>query len=581
MLEQSYRPPATPTEATIASIWQQVLGLTQVGIHDSFFELGGHSLDATRAVSRLNQELHAAVSLREFFECPTVAGLALRVDQGAPGSDTPAPQPIPRLPRRQEYEASHAQERYWFQYHLDRGSAYGALLALEMEGPLDRDAFTRALDRFVARHGVLRTTFAERDGRPLQIVHDGAHNDCPYHDLAGLTPARQAEVLAQAVVAEKQTPFDLTRGPMLRTQLFRMAEHTHRLLLSLHPVAFDGWSIGVFLEDMQALYRSCRAGAAPADRPLPLQYVDYAAWHNQRLAAGDFDAQKAYWLEHLAALSCPVPPELPADFALPAAQAEPMIYRLAQIDGAVTAQLHTLARAQGATLFMVLLAGLDMWLARVTGQTDIIVGSPLSGRTRAELEGVFGVLWNPVALRTDVGGNPSYVQVLERARRAALGAYANQEYPFDLVVSDLRRQGRAVELYSVVLVLQNATPTDLAFDEVAVRLSRSDFLLEGRDPAAELLGADHAEPYDLHLEVFERDGKLGIMTRYNPRRFRAATVDGFLRQFASVLRQAAADPQVRLSQLDLYDALEIDDLFASDDVVAGDDLVASDEREPA
>ena len=566
MLDQTYAPPRTPAEVTIASIWRHVLKLSQVGVNDQFFELGGHSLDATRVVSRIKQELGVNIPLREFFEAPMVAALARWVDRALVGGDTHADHGIPSVPRRETYELSHAQERYWFQYQFDRTNAYGALLALDMNGPLDTDALTRALGGFAMRHGITRTTFTERDGAPCQIVHDAMLLPFQYDDLSTLEATRRAEVLTQAVVDEVQTPFDLTTGPLLRTRLYKLAEHTYRLLLALHPVTFDGWSVTVFIDDLGALYRACKNGASEAALPPVAQYVDYAAWHNQRLAAGDFDAQRAYWLKQLDGLHAL--PELPRDFAVPPPRPDAMTSRFMTIDAALTASLHELARGYGATLYMTLLAALSMWIARVSGETDVVVGSPLSGRTRMELEGIFGVLWNPVALRTDLAGNPSFPQVLERARATALGAYANQEYPFDLVVQDLRQRhgtdAADAGLYSVVLVVQNASTIVSTFDDVDVRLSRSDFLLEGRNPIAEKLADDVGAEYDLHIEVFDVGAELRTVTQYNPRRFRAETVDRFMNQFVSVLRQIVADPQVRLSQMEPCAAPDLDDLFGDD-----------------
>ncbi|MGH2343959.1 MAG: condensation domain-containing protein, partial [Chloroflexota bacterium] len=278
------------------------------------------------------------------------------------------------------------------------------------------------------------------------------------------------------------------------------------------------------------------------------------------LEAGDLDAQKTYWLEQLKGL--PAAPMLPRDFAAAPLRRPPLTHRFTEIDAALAARLHELARAHGATLYMTLLAALDMWLASVTRQTDIVVGSALSGRTREELEGVFGVLWNPVALRVDLSGNPSYSQVLERARAAALGAYANQEYPFDLVVNNLRdRRGGAGDPYSVVLVVQNASEIAATFDGVDARLSRSDFLLAGRDPAAEKMGDELREAYDLHIEIFDIGVGLRAVTRYNPMRFLPETIDSFLNQFVAILRLVVADPQVRLSQLESCASPDLDDLF--------------------
>jgi amino acid adenylation domain-containing protein len=559
-LEQTYMPARTPIEAAVLAIWQRVLGLTKIGINDQFFELGGHSLDATRVISRIKQELQVEIPLRYFFEDPTIAALAAWIDQTPAGDGVPPNQAIARLPRQEAYELSHAQQRYWFQYQFDAANAYGTVLALDFDGPLDTAALVEALGGLVARHGILRTTYLEQDGVPRQVVHDTVPLAYQYHDLASLDSEPRSEVLIKAVVDEKLAPFSLTVGPLFRVRLYRMTADQHRLLLALHPVTFDGWSVTVLIDDLKALYSSYRNGGSEADLPAVVQYVDYAAWFNRRLEAGDLDPQKTYWLEQLSGL--PAAPMLPGDFAVAPLRRPPLTHRFTEIDAALAARLHELSRTHGATLYMTLLAVLDMWLASVTGATDIVVGSALSGRTREELEGVFGVLWNPVALRVDLSGNPCYSQVLERARAAALGAYANQEYPFDLVVNNLRdRRGGAGDPYSVVLVVQNASEIAATFDGVEVRLSRSDFLLDGRDPVAEKMGDELREAYDLHIEIFDLGIGLRAVTRYNPMRFLPETIDSFLNQFVAILHRVVADPQVRLSQLESCASPDLDDLF--------------------
>lgn len=558
-LVQEYAPPETPAECAIAGIWRQVLGVAQIGSHDSFFELGGHSLDATRVVSRINRELRVELSLREFFESPTVAELARLAERAAAGDDAGLRQPIPRLGPQKVYALSHAQQRFWFQYQLDHENAYGAVLLLDLDGPLHTAAFERALRGFVARHGILRTTFAERDGTPWQIVHDNMEPAHEYRDLSDLDATDRSEVLTQAIVLAARTPYDLATGPLFRTALYRLDEQRRRLFVAMHPIVFDGWSVTVLLQDLKALYHAYKNGESAPDLPPVVQYVDYAAWHNQRLADGDLDAQKQYWLDHLAGYVGQ--PHLPGDFVTPPLSHAAMRPRIKVIGEELTARLRELSREQGATLYMTLSAGLNMWLAHATGQTDITVSSPLSGRTHTEFEGVFGVLWNPAVLRTDLAGNPSYLQVLERVRANALNAYARQDYPFDLVVQELPRRPGA-DLYAVAFVLQNASTTALAFDDVGVQVSRSDFVLDGRDPAAERLGDHFNTPYDLHIEVFEADGQLATVTRYNPKRFRAETVDRFLDDYVSVLEGIAADPHLRLSQLQSPTTADLDDLFA-------------------
>jgi len=558
-LEKVCVAPRTLTEAAVASIWQQVLGLTEVGIHDQFVELGGHSLDATRIMSRIDQELGARLPLRVFFEAGTIAGLALRVDQVSSKDGPEMQQRIVSLPPRALYELSHAQQRLWFQYQFDRGNAYGALLTVEIDGHLVEEIVARALRGVVGRHGILRTTFTERGGTTSQIVHRDMAFPHRYCDLSTLPAEEQSRELATAASLEKQTPFDLTVGPLLRSSLYKLAERSHRLLLNIHPIAFDGWSVGVLLEDLKALYYAYEQGGSSNDFAPALQYVDYAAWQNQRLASGELDEQRAYWLERFAT----VPPlsQLPHTETVPRECRTPP-YRVTTVSPDLTRRLREVSATHGVTLYMTLLSGLNMWMARLSGQTNITIGAPMSGRTRPELEKVFGVLWNPVALRTDLSGNPTCLDVLRRVQRTTLEAYANQDYPFDLVVQDLRRIWRTEKsLYSVVFVLQNAIKDMPDSDGITLRPSLSERLLVASNRVTDSLGDDLTIRYDLHIEIFEVDDHLMIVVQHSPVRFRSGTADHFLVQMISILDQFSSDPDLRLSQLSLLELDPLDELF--------------------
>ena len=238
-------------------------------------------------MSRIQQQLQVDVPLRQFFETPTIAQLARWIDQARAGGTRPSP-PITRLPRQETYELSHAQGRYWFQYQFDPANAYGTVLALDFDGALDTAALTKALHGLVERHGILRTTYLEKAGIPCQVVHENLFPSYQCGDLTDLTPDQRAAALTEAVVEEKLTPFDLTNGPLLRLRLYGLAEGRQRLLLALHPVVFDGWSVTVLIDDLQALYHAYRNGLSAASLPPAVQYVDYAAWlDNGRLREGD------------------------------------------------------------------------------------------------------------------------------------------------------------------------------------------------------------------------------------------------------------------------------------------------------
>ncbi len=564
-LEVEFVAPRTPAEKAVARIWQDVLGAAEVGAEDSFFELGGHSLDAVRVMTRVNGEFGTDLPLKTIFEAQTVAELARRAETapGAGRDPSTAGQvasSLPRAPRLPSYPLSHAQKRHWLQYQFSPDNALGALFITEALGPLDPEAFGEAYGRVVRRHDLLRTTLEERDGEPVQIVHEVMTPSFRYVDLAGLEAGAQRRRLVDEALAAEQEPFDLTRGPLLRMALYRLAPERYFLFQTIHPVAYDGWSTVVLLRDLGEHYLAASQGRAEA-LPPALQYADYAVWQNRRLEAGELDGQRNYWRSRLADL--PVPPELPRDLAIPPERAEGAGPRSRVIGPGLAAGLRRLALGHGATLYMTLLAGFKLWLALISGQTDVAVCSPFSGRTHPDLETVLGVLVNPVVLRTDLSGNPSFRQMLDRVRQVTLEAQANQDYPFDLVVEDVRsRTGAARSLFNAVFVVQNALDQLPSLGGVTFR----------DVPPAELLGektsfgtgfVDPVMEYDLHVEVFDAGESLKVVTKYPASRFRAGTVDQFLDEWETVLRRVVAEPETRLAELGGGSLSELEALLAA------------------
>ncbi|MFD2170060.1 amino acid adenylation domain-containing protein [Tumebacillus lipolyticus] len=562
-LQTDFIEPSTAVEQQIAVVWQEILGVDRVGLADSFFHLGGHSLHATRIISRINREFQTRLPLRVFFEEPTIGGLARRVEQEQSCAGSRNEQGIPRLPRQAAYELSNAQQRLWFQYQYDAKHGYGFTLPYLIEGPLCRQSFAAAFAAVVARHSVMRTTYEERVGIPYQIVQDDMAIPCQFHDLTGRSEQEQWAALAEFAAADTLTPYDLSTGPLFRMNLFALTEQQHMMVLSVYQIAYDGWTAGVFMKDLRTYYEALAKGADLPQLPPALQYVEYAAWQNNRLASGELDVQKAYWLQQLAG-DVAAPP-LPYDYATPPAEHESSRYVQLQLDAALTDRLKELSRAQGNTLYMTVMTGLKMWMAKVSGATDITLCVPLSARTHPDLDGLMGLLVNPVVMRTDLTDNPSFAQALERVTKSALGAYANQDYPFDYVLNELRAlRGSNVTPYSVVFVGQNAHSGFWELDEgVHVRVYPLEKLLADQQDLFAGLGDDLTVQFDLHMEMIERDGVLTFSTQYHPLRFRPETVEQFLQQLQHVLSQMVADPHLRLSQIQLFESeeLDLDDLF--------------------
>jgi amino acid adenylation domain-containing protein len=454
--EARYVAPRTPVEEVLAETWAGVLHVDRVGVHDGFFELGGHSLLATRLVSRIREAFGVELPLRALFEGPTVAQLAERVE-AIRRAGVPVLPPVVPVERTGPLPLSFAQERLWFLDRLQPGdTAYNVPAALRLGGALDVPALERALGEVVRRHEALRTVFADAGGSPVQVIAPFAGFHLPVEDLSVLDGAARDEAVRRRTAEEAGRPFDLAAGPLFRATLLRVAEDDHVLLLAMHHVVSDGWSMDVLSREAVVLYGAFRQGAPSPLPELPVQYADYAVWQRRQLQGPMLEAQLGYWRDRLA--GAPEVLELPADRPRPAARSfrgarVPIAFPLALQEG-----LRGLAREEGATLFMVLLAGWQTLLARYGGTDDVVVGTPVAGRGRGETEGLIGFFVNNLVLRTDLGGDPSFRHAVRRARETTLGAFEHQELPFEKLVAELQpeRSLNRSPFFQVVFTLQSA-----------------------------------------------------------------------------------------------------------------------------
>ncbi|HEX2516297.1 MAG TPA: amino acid adenylation domain-containing protein, partial [Chloroflexota bacterium] len=451
----------------------------------------------------------------------------------------PAPDPQPAIPRRQEgvpLPLSFAQQRLWFLDQLEPGSgAYNLPAAVRLEGPLDVDVLARALDALVARHEALRTTFAAAEGRPEQVVAPALAVPLPVADLSALAPdAREAAVISRAR-AEAGAPFDLTAGPLLRAALLRLGPAEHVLLLTLHHIVADGWSRGVLLRDLSALYAAQARGEAPALPALPVQYGDYAAWQRGWLRGEVLEGQLAYWRAALAGLP---PLDLPADRPRPPVRSSDGAAVTALIPPPLVAALKRLAEGEGATLFMVLLGAYQALLGRYSGQADLAVGAPVANRARPELEGLIGFFANTLVLRADLSGAPTVRGHLARVREACLGAYAHQDVPFEKLVDELQpqRDPSRTPLVQVAFSLQHALPAGPDFGGLSL------------EPLPE--GGATAK-FDLTLALEETPAGLRAVAEYSTDLFQRETVQRLLGHYQALLEGFVAEQDGRLDDLPL------------------------------
>ena len=514
------------------------MGLERVGIDENFFALGGHSLLATRLISRVRAVLGVELPVRALFEAPSVAVLVSRLREGRPARPALLAQVRPaRLP------LSYAQQRLWFLYRLEGPSAtYNLPAALRLAGELDAGALEGALAEVVARHESLRTVFPEEHGVPFQRV-------LPVEEAAPvfLTEDVSEAALAERLAAAAATPFELSGELPLRAWLFRVAPRCHVLLLLLHHIAGDGWSLGPLGRELAQAYAARCRGEPSAFTALPVQYADYTLWQRELLGEEDdpesvLARQLSFWRRALAGA--------PEELNLPAERPRPALasYRGGTVPVRVEAALHRglleLAQASGASLFMVLQAGLAALLSRLGAGEDIPIGSPVAGRGERALEALIGFFVNTLVLRTDVSGDPSFRALIGRVRAFDLEAYGHQDVPFERVVEALQpdRSFARHPLFQVMLVLQNAPGVEL--------------VLPGLRIHPEALGSNVAK-FDLTLSLRERLGAgrapLGLEgeLEYSVERFERRTAEALVGRLVRVLEAGVGRPEVPLHRLEV------------------------------
>ncbi len=536
-LEAAYVAPRTPEEEIVASLWAGVLGIERVGVHDNFFELGGHSLLATQLISRVRKTFQVEVPLRDLFEAPTVAGLVQRMQaarRAAAGLEVPSIKPVPR---DDDLPLSFAQQRLWFLDQLEPGtSLYNIPMAVRLTGHLDVAALEQSLNEIVRRHEALHTIFLTVDGRPVLTVVPGLTIPVPVVNLAHLPEAeRETEALRRAAM-EAERHFDLAQGPLLRVTLLQLGEEEHIALLVMHHIVSDGWSMGILIEELAVLYDAFSSGKPSPLPELPIQYTDFGYWQRNWLQGEVLEAQFAYWRQQLAEL----PPllELPADRPRSAVQSWRGATQTFDLSSGLTEKLKVLSLEEGATLFMTLLAAFQTLLYRYTGQEDISVGTPIANRNQAEIEGLIGFFVNTLVMRTDLRGEPTFREVLRRVRDVALGAYAHQDLPFEMLVDALQpeRDMSHTPLFQVMFVLQNAP------------LKAAELPSLGLSPVEIDTGVTM---FDLTLTMVENaDGLIGTVT-YHTDLFDAARIQRMIEHLQLLLASIVANPDQPISHLPL------------------------------
>ncbi|HEX8128481.1 MAG TPA: amino acid adenylation domain-containing protein [Pyrinomonadaceae bacterium] len=526
-------------EELLARIWEEVLGLQRVGVFDNFFDLGGHSLLATRVVSRIRQTFKVELGVRALFERPTVASLALGIAAAIGGSDHEGAgdSSIQPVAREAGVPLSFAQERLYFMEQLAPGSPiYNVPVAYRIAGELDPATLERSLAAVVVRHETLRTRFEAVEGEMLQFVDASVECRMELIDLSGLSDEEREREARRMATEEARRGFDLSTAPLLRAKVLRLSAREHLLLVTMHHLITDGWSMNVLMREVAACYEAFGRNAEPQLPELHIQYADYAAWQRGMLSGAVLDAQLAYWKQQLA--GAPVVLELPTDAPRPPLQTFRGDTERFEIDAELTARLKQLSRAEGATLFMTLLAAFNVLLSRYSGQDDILVGTPVANRNRLEVEGLIGLFVNTLVLRTRPEAGLSFRQFLGQVREACLGAYAHQEVPFEKLVEELHPERSLSHhpLFQVVFSLENE-PNEV-IESGGVRLSPEKLETQ-------------TSKFDLFLQLNEEQDRLRARLVYSSDLFGSSTIKYMLRHFARLLQSVAADPDAKLGELDM------------------------------
>ncbi|MDF0733200.1 amino acid adenylation domain-containing protein, partial [Pseudomonas entomophila] len=533
-----YEAPEGAAEIALAAIWQHLLGISRVGRRDDFFELGGQSIKAVQLISQVRERLGGELGLAELFAAPRLSDMALAIAR-AERSDQ---RPIEKADRTAPLPLSFAQQRMWFLAQMDGGSeAYHISTALRFHGRLDETALRRALDRIVARHEVLRTRFVSIDGMPVQRI-DAEDCGFPLEVVAFDGPLPDAEAVARLAEEGVSVPFDLSRGPLIRARLLRLAEQDHVLTVMMHHIVSDGWSMGVFASELGALYDACVRGEDDGLPRLPIQYADYAVWQRRLLEGEPARQQGDYWRAALA--GAPECLTLPTDRPRPAKQD----YRGEMLEVCLgrdlSRALQALSRRHGVTLYMTLLAGWAALLGRLAGQDDVVVGSPLAGRDRREVEALIGLFVNTLALRVDLGDQPCVSTLLERTKAQVLAAQMHHDLPFEQVV-ELVQPARSLAhspLFQVMFVWQNTPPGEVAL------------------PGLKLVPVPLAQTtaqVDLSLSLHEGDAGIVGSLSFATALFERGTIERFVGYWKALLQgMAQADGAQPVAGLEILSAAE-------------------------
>lgn len=537
---KQYVAPRNEREERLAEIWAQVLRVDRVGVEDNFFDLGGHSLLATQVMSRIRNVLQVEIPLRQLFEAPTIAQLAKALERFTETHGKSKDEPVRGAPSVGAVPLSYAQQRLWFVEQLAPGAAYNIPAAVRIRGPFNVATLERSLAEVIRRHASLRTRFAIVEGEARQVIDQQVKIEMPIVELEGFPEEEQEAKVKALAIEEGRGIFDLSQVPLLRVKLLRLAEQHHVLLMTMHHIISDGWSMGILVQEISVIYAALQESRPSPLPDLPIQYADYSVWQRRWLQGEVLEKKLNYWRKQLTGME---PFEVPADHPRPAVQTPNGANFEFLLSVEMTDQIKGIARREGVTLYMFLLAALQTLLYRYTRQTDVVVGSSIAGRTQKETEGLIGFFVNMLVMRGNLAGNPGFTELLQRVKELTLEAYAHQEAPFERLVEEFEpgRELSRTPLFQVAFVLLNAPQTALGLGGTKLEPFSID---------------NGTAKYDLTLSMGEGDtGIVGVL-QYNTDLFERTTVAGMAQRFSLLFKAILENPEQSIGALPLITAEE-------------------------
>ncbi len=545
---ENFVAPRNPLEEIVAGIWSKLLGVDRVGVHDELFELGAHSVMLTRAAARIRDQFKVELPLSCFFDSPTVASLAEALKTTLEKAQQFELKPIKRVSRDSDLPLSFSQERVLFLQQLyGPGKAYNTQATLRFTGKLDAGALERSLNELTRRHEIFRTTFIQKDGQAVQLIHEPEYRKLPTIDLSSLAPEAREQRLDQLMYEELNQPFDLEKLPLIRWTLFRLAPEEHLLLQIEHHFVHDGWSLSVLLRELLQIYRSFSQDLPSPLAELPVQFADFAVWQREFMQGPAAENQLAYWKKKLKDAPALLP--LLTDFPRPSVSSFRGNSLRLELPASLSRSIRELSRRSDCTLFMTMFAGFVALLHRYTNQEDFCIGTGLANRRWKETEGLLGMILNTVALRADVSGNPSFEELLTRVREVTVEAYANQDLPFDRVIEAIHpaRSLSYSPLYQVTFSFHDTPLVAVDLPDLNINIKEA--------------VSNQSAKFDLNVIVIPEGGQqyrrqrnqqesgMILIWEYSTDLFRADTIARLFTHYQNLLAAVVSDPRQRISEL--------------------------------